>query len=199
MKRGRVIGGGRLDDSWWCQNPMASRSSRTVPRPGRGSALRTRRRLIALQSLAAVADARELLDHRQRPAQPGGSARQRHRDGVRVRRRRRADQAHLGRAQPREAPPLDDELTRVSIPSGPLRADSRAKDQVNESPNRQDRRDPAHGGIGSPPAQADFRWHGDRRVPAPGHGGGHGWTRTRPGRPLGASGPWPAGSHPSRW
>ena len=105
----------------------------------------------------------------------------------------------LGRAQPREAPPLDDELTRVSIPSGPLRADSRAKDQVNESPNRQDRRDPAHGGIGSPPAQADFRWHGDRRVPAPGHGGGHGWTRTRPGRPLGASGPWPAGSHPSRW
>jgi DNA-3-methyladenine glycosylase II len=30
------------------QNPMASRSSRTVPRPGRNSALRMRRRLTAL-------------------------------------------------------------------------------------------------------------------------------------------------------
>jgi hypothetical protein len=37
-----------LDDSWWCQNPMASRSSRTVPRPGSGSALRIRTRLRAL-------------------------------------------------------------------------------------------------------------------------------------------------------
>ena len=36
--------------------------------------------------------------HRQRPARPGGPARRPHRDGVRVRRRRRPDQAHLGRA-----------------------------------------------------------------------------------------------------
>ena len=39
--------------------------------------------------------------HRQRPARPGGPARRRHRDGVRVRHRRRPDQAHLGRTQPR--------------------------------------------------------------------------------------------------
>ena len=48
--------------------------------------------------------------HRQRPARPGRPARRRHRDGVRVRRRRRPDQAHLGRPQPREAPALDDGL-----------------------------------------------------------------------------------------
>jgi 2-polyprenyl-6-methoxyphenol hydroxylase-like FAD-dependent oxidoreductase len=38
----------RLDDSWRFQNPMASRSSRTVPRPGSGSALRMSTRLTAL-------------------------------------------------------------------------------------------------------------------------------------------------------
>ena len=51
--------------------------------------------------------------HGQRPARPGGPARRRHRDRVRVRRRRWPDQAHLGRAQPRETPALDDGLTRV--------------------------------------------------------------------------------------
>ena len=56
--------------------------------------------------------------------QPGliGQQERRHRDGVRVRRRRRPDQAHLGSTEPREAPALDDGLTRVSVPSGPLRA-----------------------------------------------------------------------------
>jgi DNA-directed RNA polymerase specialized sigma24 family protein len=58
----------------------------------------------------------------QRSARSGGPARRRHRDGVRVRRRRRQDQAHLGSTQPRQAPALDDRLTRVAIPSGPLRA-----------------------------------------------------------------------------
>ena len=52
--------------------------------------------------------------HGQRPARSGGSAGRRHRDGVRVRRRRRPDQAHLGGTQPREAPSLDDELTRAA-------------------------------------------------------------------------------------
>jgi DNA-directed RNA polymerase specialized sigma24 family protein len=48
--------------------------------------------------------------HRQRPARPGGPAGRHHRDGVRVRRRRRPDQAHLGHPQPRQAPALDDGL-----------------------------------------------------------------------------------------
>jgi len=51
--------------------------------------------------------------HRQRPARAGGPARRRHRDGVRVRRRRRPDQAHLGGTQPRQTPSLDDGLTRL--------------------------------------------------------------------------------------
>ena len=56
--------------------------------------------------------------------QPGlvGSARRRHRDGIRVRHRRRPDHPHLGSTQPRQAPALDDRLTRASIPSRPLRA-----------------------------------------------------------------------------
>ena len=45
--------------------------------------------------------------HGQRPARPGRPAGRRHRDRVRVRHRRRPDQAHLGRPQPRQAPPLD--------------------------------------------------------------------------------------------
>jgi hypothetical protein len=52
--------------------------------------------------------------HRQRSARAGGSARRRHRDSVRVRRRRRPDQAHLGHPQPRQAPALDGGLTRVA-------------------------------------------------------------------------------------
>ncbi len=59
--------------------------------------------------------------HGQRPARPGGSAGRRHRDGVRVRGRRRPDQAHLGGTQPREAPSLDDGLTGVWLPPGPRR------------------------------------------------------------------------------
>ena len=51
--------------------------------------------------------------HRQRPARPGRSAGRRHRDGVRVRHRRRPDQAHLGNTQPRQAPALDDGLTNL--------------------------------------------------------------------------------------
>ena len=39
---------------------------------------------------------------------PGGPAGRRHRGGVRVRHRRRPDQAHLGGAQPRETPALDE-------------------------------------------------------------------------------------------
>ena len=46
--------------------------------------------------------------HGQRPARSGGRAGRRHRDRVRVRRRGRPDQAHLGGTQPREAPSLDD-------------------------------------------------------------------------------------------
>ena len=46
--------------------------------------------------------------HGQRPARAGDSARRRHRDGVRLRGRGGPDQAHLGRAQPGEAPHLDD-------------------------------------------------------------------------------------------
>jgi RNA polymerase sigma-70 factor, ECF subfamily len=57
----------------------------------------------------------------QRPARAGGSARRRHRDGIRVRRRRWPDQAHLGSAQPRETPALDEWLTRVWHPIGLLR------------------------------------------------------------------------------
>src|SRR5215475_268614 len=52
--------------------------------------------------------------HGQRSARSGGSAGRRHRDGVRVRRRRRPGQAHLGGAQPREAASLDHRLTRDS-------------------------------------------------------------------------------------
>ena len=46
----------------------------------------------------------------------------RHRGGVRVRGRRRPDQAHLGSAQPRQAPALDHELTRAPRTPGPLPA-----------------------------------------------------------------------------
>jgi hypothetical protein len=57
--------------------------------------------------------------HGQRPARSGGPARRRHRDGVRVRRLRRPDHAHLGHTQPREAPALDDALTHVALPLAP--------------------------------------------------------------------------------
>ena len=67
-----------------------------------------------------IADRRPATDvpgaHGQRPARPGGAAGRRHPDGVRVRDRRRPDQAHLGHPQPREAPPLDGRLTRASPP-----------------------------------------------------------------------------------
>jgi hypothetical protein len=53
-------------------------------------------------------------------ALPSGAARRRHRDGVRVRRRRRPDHAHLGRTQPRQALVLHSALTRTYLPSGPL-------------------------------------------------------------------------------
>jgi hypothetical protein len=43
----------------------------------------------------------------QRSAWPRGSARRRHRNGVRIRRRGRPDQAHLGNPQTREASGLD--------------------------------------------------------------------------------------------
>ena len=49
-------------------------------------------------------------------ARSGGSARWRHRDGDGLRHRRRPDQAHLGGTEPRQAPALDHELTRVSGP-----------------------------------------------------------------------------------
>ena len=52
--------------------------------------------------------------HGQRPARPGGPAGRRHRDGVRVRGRRRPDHPHLGRPQPRQAPALDDRLSSRS-------------------------------------------------------------------------------------
>ena len=55
--------------------------------------------------------------HRQRPARPGGPARRRHRDCVRVRGHRRPDHAHLGSTQPRQTPPLDRRLTRACLPS----------------------------------------------------------------------------------
>jgi hypothetical protein len=52
--------------------------------------------------------------------QPGLVARQdgHHRDGVRVRRRRRPDQAHLGSTESRETPALDDRLIRRSRATG---------------------------------------------------------------------------------
>ena len=46
--------------------------------------------------------------HGQRPARSGRSTRQHHRGGLRIRRRRRADQTPLGSTQPRQAPFLDD-------------------------------------------------------------------------------------------
>ena len=63
--------------------------------------------------------------------QPGlvAQQRRRHRDGVRVRRRGRPDQAHLGSTQPRQAPALDDGLTRVSrigMAIGPTAGEGRA-------------------------------------------------------------------------
>jgi hypothetical protein len=54
--------------------------------------------------------------HGQRPARPDRPARRRHRGRVRVRGRRRPDQAHLGHAQPRETPALDNRLTHVCTP-----------------------------------------------------------------------------------
>ena len=80
---------------------------RRVP-PDRGRradrALRGRYRPRGTQPDALGADG-------QRPARPGGSARRHHRGGVRVRHRRRPDQAHLGCAEPRQAPALDGRLT----------------------------------------------------------------------------------------
>ena len=49
--------------------------------------------------------------HRQRTARPGRPARRPHHGRGRVRGRRRPDQAHLGRTQPRETPALDNRLT----------------------------------------------------------------------------------------
>ena len=49
----------------------------------------------------------------QRPARSGGSARRRHRGGIRVRARRRPDQAHQGSTQPGQAPALGGRLTRL--------------------------------------------------------------------------------------
>ena len=69
--------------------------------------------------------------HGQRPARPGGPAKRRHRDGVRVRRRRRPDHAHLGRTQPRQAPALDDALTRACAV---LRRDTSAHCAVRPGP-----------------------------------------------------------------
>ena len=57
--------------------------------------------------------------HRQRPARPGRPAGRRHRDRIRLRRRRRPHQAHLGRPQPRKTPPLDHPLTRPTPDPAP--------------------------------------------------------------------------------
>ena len=61
--------------------------------------------------VTGLLDRRARLDvrgaHGQRPARADRPARRHHRGGVRVRDRRRPDQAHLGGAQPRQAPPLD--------------------------------------------------------------------------------------------
>jgi RNA polymerase sigma factor (sigma-70 family) len=56
--------------------------------------------------------------HGQRPARSRGRAGRRRRDGVRVRRGRRPDQAHLGGAKPGEAPSVDDRLVpwQLTIP-----------------------------------------------------------------------------------
>ncbi len=71
--------------------------------------------------LAARAPGNVTILERTVNGQPGLVAQQerRHRDGVRVRRHGRTDQAHLGRAQPRQAPALDDPLTLTCLPSAP--------------------------------------------------------------------------------
>ena len=101
--------------------------------------------------------------HGQRPARPGGSARRRHRDGVRVRRRRRPDQAHLGSTQPRETPALDDGLTRVSLPSGPLRA-AATQPSLPSQAGRATTAPPEKGGQ---PAAASYSNHWPDRTSGP--------------------------------
>ncbi len=77
-----------------CQGPPAADRGRRADRP----------RLRRLRRPRARADA--VGAHGQRPARSRGSGGRRHRDGVRLRRRRRADHPHLGHAQPREAADL---------------------------------------------------------------------------------------------
>ncbi len=108
----------------------------------------------------APANLRSRRSHRQRRARPGGSPGRRHRDGLRVRCRRRTDQADLGRAQSRKASPLDRRLTRRRPPaSASSREDRCPRNRVRTSrreasrrrrPWRPSRSAPPHSGPRSP-------------------------------------------------
>src|SRR5437660_998658 len=86
----------------WIPEPLPERTEWIGGRPGAGRLDRDRQPGHRRHEVAGT--------HRQRPARPGGPAGRHHGDGVRVRRRRRPDQAHLGHPQPRQAPALDDGL-----------------------------------------------------------------------------------------
>ena len=90
--------------------------------------------------------------HRQRPARPDRPAKRRHRDGVRVRHHRRPDHPHLGHTQPRQAPPLDDTLTRALPITRWVRCQL-AIPQANSMPGTKIRPTPGH--FGSPRRPCD--------------------------------------------